>query len=355
MRYSLDTADHDTLAPEALQQLGARADAPVFWPLRLQNRLALPGLAGGIVAVAFLLLAWAAAGGGHIAALPTAQVGEALFFALSLGLIVELAALIPRAAQGDLDALSTELTLDPTHIERLKASLIRYQTGDVAVNATIGLAIGVLHVALLGSGWAAVSGDPLSFVLALGTVALWAMMVQTGTLFVANARLFAHLGRSGVRVEILMLDRLRPFASAALRPMLLVMVLLAAYPLMLLGTAAGLEASAAIGPVATALLALAVVWLPLRGLRARIREARAQQIKRIDAAIAEALQAVDKHGVPDEPQRLEALIALRNRVQAAPALPVGLGGIGRGLLYLALPVVTWGGKGFAEALLNWLF
>ncbi len=349
-----ESATPEVLSNDALQGLGDRADAPVFWPLRLQQRHALPGLAGSIVAVSFLLLAWAAAGGLRIAPLDTGQVGEALFFALSLGLIVELAALIPRAAQGDLDALASELTIELTHIERLKAALIRYQTGDVAVNATIGLAIGVLHVALLGSGWAAASGDPLAIVLALGTVALWAMMVQTGTLFVANARLFARLGRSGVRVEILMLDRLRPFASAALRPMLLVMVLLAAYPLMLLGTAES-EASAAIGPVATALLALAMLWLPLRGLHARIREARALQIQRVDAAIAEALRAVDKHGVPDQPQRVEALIGLRNRMLAAPALPIGLGGIGRGLLYLSLPVATWGGKGFAEALLNWLF
>ncbi len=349
-----DSAAPEGLSNDTLQRLGDRADAPVFWPLRLQQRHALPGLAGSIVAVSFLLLAWAAAGGVHLASLDTGQVGEALFFALSLGLIFELAALIPRAAQGDLDALASELTIEQSHIERLKAALIRYNTGDVAVNSTIGLAIGVLHVAMLGPGWAALSDDPLAIVLALGTVALWAMMVQTGTLFVANARLFARLGRSGVRVEILMLDRLRPFASAALRPMLLVMVLLAAYPLMLLGTA-GLEASAAIGPVATAFLALAVVWLPLRGLRARIREARAQQIRRVDAAIAQALRIVDKHGVPEQLQRLEALIGLRNRVLAAPALPVGLGGIGRGLLYLALPVVTWGGKGFAEGLLNWLF
>ena len=51
----------------------------------------------------------------------------------------------------------------------------------------------------------------------------------------------------------------------------------------------------------------------------------------------------------------EALIALRTRVQATPSLPIGLGGIGRGLVYLSLPVATWGGKGFAEALLNRLF
>lgn len=349
-----ETDAPDALPPEAVQQLVARADAPVFWPLRLRRRLGRAGLAGGIVAVAFLLLAWAAAGGWRPGGMPTGQVGEALFLALSLGLIVELAALIPRSAQDDLDALAGELTIDRASFGRLRASLIRYPSGDVAANAAIGLVIGLGHVTLIGSGGAVLSGDPLAAVLALGTVALWAMMVQTGTLLVANARLFAQLGRCGARVELLVLDRLSPFATAALRPMLLVMVLLAAYPLLLLDVE-GPEASAAVGPVATALLALAVVWLPLRGLRARIREARRLHLARIDTAITAALQSVDGNGAPADPQRVEALIRLRSRVQAAPAVPIGLGGIGRGLLYLALPMVTWGGKGFAEALLNWLF
>ncbi|MCC6000447.1 MAG: hypothetical protein JJU19_06215, partial [Pararhodobacter sp.] len=161
-------------------------------------------------------------------------------------------------------------------------------------------------------------------------------------------------GRTGVRVEVLAPDRLRPFATVALRPMLLVMVLLAAYPLMLLGPD-GFGATAAIGPVATTLLALAAVWLPLRGLAGRIREARALRLCQLDTAIAAGLQTADAHGAPADPQRLEALIALRARVRAAPSLPIGLGGIGRGLAYLALPVATWGGKGFAEALLNRLF
>lgn len=345
----------DILSSGAIEGLlGARAEAPVFWPVRLQERVGRRGVAGGLVAISFLLLAWISAGGGQLDALPADQMGEVLFFAVSLCLVVELAAYIPRAAQRDLEALARELTLESAEIERLESALIRYPSGDVALNAAIGLGIGVLHVALLGSGWAALSGDGLAVMLAFGTVLLWALMMQTGTLLVANARLFASLGRGAVRIEILMLDRLRPFASAALRPMLLVMVLLAAYPLMLLGTEA-LEATASIGPVATALLALTVVWLPLRGLRQRIREARDLQIARIDAALTDALESVDRHGVPAEPQRLEALIGLRNRINAAPSLPIGLGGIGRGLLYLALPVVTWGGKGLAEGLLDWLF
>lgn len=338
-------------ALESLLRLADRAEAAVFWPIWLRQRLAVPGLIGGTVAAAFLLAVWAAAGGGGIGELPAEIVGEALFFALSLGLIMELAVLIPRSAQGDLDVLASELKIDDVLRRRLRTALVRYPAGDVRVNAIVGTILGALHVSLTEPGWSGLTGDPVATLLAICTMALWAMMAQTGSLLVENARLFACLGRTAVRVEILAPDRLRPFAAVALRPMLLVMALLAAYPLMLLDSD-GLEATTAIGPVATTLLALAVVWMPLRGLASRIREARAQRLSQLDAAIAAAAQTADAHGAPADPQRLEALIALRTRVRSTPSIPVGLGGIGHGLVYLSLPVATWGGKGFAEALLN---
>lgn len=341
-------------AADSLIPFAARAEAAVFWPVWLRQRIAVPGLVGATVAAAFLLAVWVAAGAGRSGTLPTEIVGEALFFALSLGLIMELAALIPRSAQDDLDVLAPELTIDDALRKRLHSALVRYPADDVAVNAAIGVALGAVHVALTGPGWAGLTGDPVAALLAIGSLALWAMMVQTGSLLVVNARLFATLGRTAVRVEVLSPDRLRPFATVALRPMLLVMLLLAAYPLMLLGSD-GLGAAAAIGPVATTLLALAAVWLPLRGLAGRIREARASRLSQLDAAITAGLQTTDAHGAPADPQRLQALVKLRSRVRAAPSLPIGLGGIGRALTYLALPVATWGGKGFAEGLLNHLF
>lgn len=341
-------------AAKVLIPFAARAEAAVFWPVWLRRRLPVPGLAGTTVAAAFLLAVWVAAGAWREGALQTERVGEALFFALSLGLILELAALIPRLAQDDLDVLAPELTIDDTLRQRLRSALVRYPAGDVAVNTAIGLALGAVHVALTEPGWSGLSGDPVAALLAIATLALWAMMVQTGSLLVENARLFATLGRTAVRVVVLSPDRLRPFATVALHPMLLIMVLLGAYPLMLLGSD-GLGATSAIGPVATTLLALAAVWLPLRGLATRIREARAAWLAQIDAAIAAGLQAVDAHGAPADPQRLQALVTLRSRVRAAPSLPIGLGGIGRALTYLAIPVATWGGKGLAEGLLNYLF
>jgi len=350
----LDRKQAENEAPASLIRLAERAEAAIFWPVWLRQRLTVPGSIGGTVAASFLLAVWAAAGGGLSGALPTEIIGEALFFALSLGLIMELAVVIPRSAQGDLDVLASELTIDDALRLRLQTALVRYPAGDVVVNAAIGTALGAVHVALTGQGWSALSGDPVAILLAMGTMGLWAMMVQTGSLLVANARLFACLGRTAVRVEILAPDRLRPFASVALRPMLLVMALLAAYPLMLLGSE-GLGATSAIGPVATTFLALAAVWVPLRGLAGRIREARVLRLSQLNAAIAIETQTIDAQGAPSDPLRLEALIALRTRVQAAPALPIGLGGIGRGLVYLSLPVATWGGKGFAEALLNRLF
>ena len=338
-------------APANLIPLAMRADEAVFWPVWLRQRLALPGFVGATVAAAFLLAVWIAAGARGLGELPTETVGEALFFALSLGLIMELAALIPRSAQDDLDVLASDLTIDDALRQRLHSALIRYPASDVAVNAAMGGALGAVHVALTGPGWSGLKGDPVAALLAIATLALWAMMVQTGSLLVVNARLFASLGRTAVRVEVLSPDKLRPFAAVALRPMLLVMVLLAAYPLMLLGSD-GLGPISAIGPVATTLLALAAVWLPLRGLAGRIRDARDARLSQLDAAIAAVLQTADVHGAPADPERLEALIALRARVRAAPSFPIGLGGVGRALAYLAIPVATWGGKGFAEALLN---
>ncbi|MGY6409815.1 MAG: hypothetical protein ACXIUV_02130 [Alkalilacustris sp.] len=326
-----------------LRALAVRDGTAVFWPVRLRAALGLAGLAGAGVAAAFLGAVWVAAGG------PPERLGEALFFAVSLGLVVELAALIPRASQGDLDALGPEVTVPAALRARLRAALLCHDGRDVGVNAVVGAAIGAAHVAFAGPGWPAA---PEEWVLAGGTVALWAMMVQTGALLVANARLFAQLGRSAVRVEVLSPHRLRPFASAALRPMLLIMALLAAYPLMLLG-AGGLGPASAVGAVATVALALAAVWLPLRGLAARIRAARDERLDGLDAAIAAA--AADPHAAPSDPACLEALLALRARVQAVPVLPLGLGGLGRALVYLALPLATWGGKGFAEAVLSRLF
>ena len=339
-----------------LHRQSERAEAPVFWPVRLRQWLGMPGLAGSTVAAGFLGAIWLAAGGGWPSAevVRSGDIGNALFFALSLGLIIEFAATIPRAAQRDMDALSAELTVDDDVTNRLRQALARYSRRDSAANAVMGAAIGAGHVALTAPGWTGVPGDPVAAVLSLGTVLLWALMVQTGAVLVTNALMFATIGRDATRVEIHALDRLRPFATAALRPMLLIMALLAAYPLMLLG-AGPMGLATAIGPVATALLALAVVGVPLRGLAKRIREARVTRILQLDSAISEVERAADHHGAPTEPARLEALLALRARVQSVSSLPIGLGGLGRGLIYLALPVATWGGKGFGEALLSWLF
>lgn len=349
-----NTTQAESEAPDSLVRLAERAEAALFWPVWLRQRLAVPGLIGGTVGAAFLLAVWVAAAGERPGALQAEIMGEALFFALSLGLIMELAVLIPQSAQRDLDVLASELTIDETLRRRLQTALIRYPAVDLAVNAVIGIVIGAVHVSLMEPGFLGLAGNPVATLLAIGTMALWTMMVQTGSLLVANAQLFASLGRTAVRVEIFAPDRLRPFAIVALRPMFLVMALVAAYPLMLLGSDE-LSATAAIGPIATTFLALAAVWVPLRGLAGRIREARAQRLSQLDGAIAAATQTVDAHGAPSDPRRLEALVALRTRVQATSSLPIGLGGIGRGLVYISLPVATWGGKGFAEALLNRFF
>jgi hypothetical protein len=195
----------------------------------------------------------------------------------------------------------------------------------------------------MGTGAGALPG------FSVATVVLWSLMFQTGAVLVVNARLFAALGTDAAKVEPFAPQKLFPFVQAALRPMLLIMSLLAAYPLMLLATP-DWGISTLVGPVATLLLALASVWFPLRGLAVRLRIARDEALARVEDEISREWSGGAGGTAPAE--RLEALLALRDRLRQAPALPLAVPGLWRALLYLALPLATWSGKGIGEAVLD---
>lgn len=341
---------HEAPCPPLLDgRFDTSATAPVFWPVRLRQAIGLPGLAGtllgGVVLAALLVIDHPGGLDAAVTAPHPEPLGRALFFALSLALLVEFAAHIPVAAQRDLDALKPELTLSAAQHARLRAALVRQEGRVGAGYALAGVGIGLAHA------WATVGLNAAPGA-TLGTVLLWAMMMQTGVQLVTNAQLFAALGAEATRPAPLAPERLYPFVRAALRPMLLIMSLLAAYPLMLLA-APGWQTDTAIGPAATLALALAAVWFPLRGLAAGMRQARATALSQIDTAIARDWESLTQN--PNTAARLESLLALRDRLKRAPSLPLAVPGIVRALLYLALPLATWSGKGLGEAVLNRMF
>ena len=329
--------------------LAHRARAPVFWPVWLRRAVRLPGLAGlatGLGVLALILVLDHPGGiAGALAAPQPLAWGRALFFALSLALLVEFAAHIPLAAQGDLEALGGELTLSAAERARLSAALVGQEGWVTAAYAGLGAVLGLVHAGF-GVGFTAAPG------VALGTVLLWSLMVQTGVQLVGNAQLFAALGAQATRPAPLAPERLYPFVRAALRPMLLIMSLLAAYPLMLLARP-GWALDTLVGPLATLALALAAVWFPLRGLAAGMARAREAALARVDAALAGAWEGLERD--TGGPERLEALLALRERLRRAPGLPLAVPGVAKAMLYLALPLATWTGKGFGEAVLNRIF
>lgn len=328
----------------------ARADAALFWPVRLQIWAGGVGRCGAlllVVVVAALLTVEHPGGLGAVPVAPDATViGEALFFGVSLALLLEFAGYIPRAAQNDLEALGSELTVDAAELLRLKAALARTNGLDTLIFGGIGVGLGIVHAWLsgdLGLEAGAITG------FGVATVILWSLKFQTGALLVANAQLFATLGSQAARVEPLSTRRLSPLVQAALRPMLLIMSLLAAYPLMLLGTP-GWGASTLVGPAATLALALVAVWLPLRGLARRMRLARDDALELVESELSRAWVQLERD--PATGYRLEALLALRDRLTRAPVFPLTFSGFWRALLYLALPLATWSGKGIGEAVLD---
>ncbi|MGY6710220.1 MAG: hypothetical protein ACXIVF_18010 [Rhizobiaceae bacterium] len=336
-----------------LHEYAARADAGLFWPVRLQ--LAVGGIGrSGVVLLAAVILALMAVEhpGGIGAVLHTADatvLGEALFFGVSLALLLEFAGYIPRAAQNDLAALHDQLSLDAAERTRLKAALTRMHGSDTLLLGGVGASLGILHSWL--SGDIALEEMRVNG-FAVATIILWSLMFQTGGVLVANAQLFAALGSQAAKVEPLSMRRLHPLVQAALRPMLLISSLLAAYPLMLLGTP-GWGASTLVGPVATLALALVAVWLPLRGLARSMRMTRDRALDRIEDELSNAWAELERD--PRTGDRLEMLLALRDRLVKAPVYPLTFSGFWRAVLYLALPLATWSGKGLGEAVLERFF
>lgn len=328
----------------------ARADAGLFWPVRLQTWAGGVGRCGALLLVVVVAVLLAVEHPGGLGAVPVAPdptvIGEALFFGVSLALLLEFAGYIPRAAQKDLEALGSELTIDQAEQSRLKAALTRTNGLDTLIFGGIGVGLGIVHAWLsgdLGLEAGAITG------FGVATVILWSLMFQTGALLVANAQLFATLGSQAARVEPLSMRRLSPLVQAALRPMLLIMSLLAAYPLMLLGTP-GWGVSTLVGPAATLALALVAVWLPLRGLARRMRLARDEALELVESELSRAWAELERD--PATVDGLEAMLALRDRLMRAPVFPLTFSGFWRALLYLALPLATWSGKGLGEAVLD---
>ncbi len=158
------------------------------------------------------------------------------------------------------------------------------------------------------------------------------------------ARLFARLGAGPLRLDLLDLRALGPFANQSLRTVLRWAIWFAVSSLFLIGRP---DVFNALGLVPLLAISVTALLLPASGVRRRIRALKSQELDRIDDHLRAA-----RSRLADGDTAFADWAAYRSLVAAAPEWPFDLGSLTRVTLYLAIGAGSWLGAALVERLLD---
>ncbi len=182
---------------------------------------------------------------------------------------------------------------------------------------------------------------------AVGGLLCW----MAGTLFHAitlEGRRLSVVAGSIANVDLLDTGKLAPFARQGLLSSLPGLIVLS-FCALNLGDRDWLWVTGVLGPLALAWTA-AVVLLPMRGVHRRVREAKRNELARVNAAIRGDVAALAGSAIAARADSvgLADLVEYRRLVESVPEWPLDPALRARFLLYLALPVGSWLGGALVE-------
>jgi hypothetical protein len=152
-------------------------------------------------------------------------------------------------------------------------------------------------------------------------------------------------------VDLLRLRTLQPFTRQGLTNALLVLGWVTIGGLMVV-TESGFGMLGLLLAAATLCIAGAAFLLPLRGVHARIQQAKANELEWLDTRILERRGPLKDGSTVAEPGSLADLVAYRDLVREAPEWPIGTSSYSRFALYLLIPVLSWAAAALVERLVN---
>jgi hypothetical protein len=331
-------------------QLQERARAPELALLRLQTRSGLQPLAFGLLCG--LLLVGIEISPALLLKMPQAVffdvLGGGLFFGASVAILAGFSRPVLNAAATDLIQLAPVLPLSEDAVLDASSALSRMDTRSQWLLLLLGVALGFGHSWLLGSHNA---GFALAVTQYTSTILLWAGMYMIVPAMISNARLFSELGQIA-KPDLLRPSRHSGFGAAALRPALFLIALLCAYSFLFIGDDNPLDGPVWIGVIASLIAMLAIVALPLRGIRRRIREQREQTLSELDKRLDVITDGKISQASAEDLFQLDAVLDMRERVARAPSWPFDVDAVKRILLYTVLPPLTWAAAAFVEMFID---
>ncbi len=330
--------------------LQACASAPELSVIRLQTLLRLQpwsfGLLGGLIVFCGIMLQVPLLNLDRGDAIEI--LGNALFFGVSIGILLGSASPVLRGGARDLDALRSVLPIPDASYQCLQTGMTRVPRSASMVLLAIGLLLGLAHNVLLNHHRLAM---PFVLIQMGMTLLLWVSMLTIVPKLVQNALLFSRLGALA-QPDLLRPSRHAAFGSAALRPALFLVGIVCAYGFLIIGDDDPFDDGVWIGLFFSFLTLIGIVVLPLRGIRRRIRETRGQVLAELDRRFDEFHATRMSEAEAHDLAAMDTILDMRERVAQAPGWPVDFAGIKRILLYVVLPPLTWAAAALTEILIS---
>ena len=168
---------------------------------------------------------------------------------------------------------------------------------------------------------------------------------------VAVSRRMSQLAASLSAVDLLDLRPLQPFTRLGLTNALLGLGFISIAGLMVV-TEAGFGLLGLIFGPGILLVSGAALLLPMRGVHARIRQAKADELTWVDDRILDQRTTLKLDGRAKAPGELADLAAYRKLVEGVPDWPVGASSYMRFALYLLIPLLSWAAAALVERFVN---
>lgn len=324
-----------------------------FWLLRLIPSIKYGRILTGVVIFAILYPSLSL---GNYGAAAEAVRTPSLFFSLIIAYIVPVFSYTSERMQAYFDELKTQIEVAPKVLQRMEQKIRSNNLMGMMLPILIGTIFGIAHISLIRGSLATQMVEAVTslvgFASTVGTVLVWVVMTVVISAMIQQLSVFSQLGRKCVKVNLLNTRALLPFGRVSVIASLTIIGSLALFPL--LNPNGGLELVQLLPAVlGTSIPLIATMLLPVWPIHQRIRDAKSQELSKIDAKILGIQQSA---GVEDLSEahlaKLSPLFDYRQEINQVSTWPYDGGVISRFGFYMIIPPLTWVGAALIENLVD---
>jgi len=281
-----------------------------------------------------------------------------LFFSVIIAYIIPVFSHITDKSIQALDDLRPVMLLSDEQFVTMRHAMDHKSIQWVAITLLVGFFFSIVHLSDM-------AGSPAAFVTTftkegasltnlVGTILVWIVMTTVIGSLTNIARLFALLGRSSIKVNLLETRSLIPFARVAISSTLALIGALASFPLMFLDESITFL-SMLPAVLATTVPMLGLFIMPLWPVHKLLLKAKEQELNIIDAELRnQTAYLISPASDIRLVEKIDPLLNYRREIAGVSTWPFDMGALTRLGLYLVIPPLTWIGAALIEKLLDLL-